>query len=89
MRSSQCVHLQLVPEFLLRFIAWMLVHCHLSPGRRGGTEHIPAAGPCTADLQSRRLCRRIGHFAAVPAAGALHHGRQHLSHPGHQPIFAA
>jgi 1-acyl-sn-glycerol-3-phosphate acyltransferase len=54
----------LVPEFLLRFIAWMLVHV-MYRLRKDGLEHIPAEGPALL------VCNHVSYVDAIVIAGAV------------------
>ena len=47
----------LVPEFLMRFLAWLLVHTFYRVDEQG-LDRIPEEGPVRARLQSRELRRR-------------------------------
>lgn len=53
----------LVPEFLLRFIAWLLVHV-VYRLRRNGVEHIPDAGPALL------ICNHVGFADAIVISAA-------------------
>jgi hypothetical protein len=48
----------LVPEFLMRFIAWMLVHTMYRVERRG-LDHVPEEGPCVV------ACNHVSYVDAV------------------------
>jgi 1-acyl-sn-glycerol-3-phosphate acyltransferase len=54
----------LVPEFLLRFIAWMAVHA-VYRLRKQGLEHIPEEGPAVI------VCNHVGYADAIIIAGAV------------------
>lgn len=69
----------LVPEFLLRFIAWLLIHFVYRLDRRG-VDNIPETGPALL------ICNHVGFADAiviggVSAADSFHHGKQHLQDP--------
>jgi 1-acyl-sn-glycerol-3-phosphate acyltransferase len=53
----------LVPEFLLRFLAWLLVHV-IYRLRTRGTEHIPAHGPALL------ICNHVGFADALVISAA-------------------
>ncbi|MDY6947141.1 MAG: MFS transporter [Pseudomonadota bacterium] len=53
----------LVPEFLLRFIAWLLVHFVYRLERRG-IDHIPDAGPALL------ICNHVGYADAIVISAA-------------------
>ncbi len=53
----------LVPEFLLRFLAWLLVHFVYRLGRRG-IENIPAQGPALL------ICNHVGFADAIVISAA-------------------
>lgn len=53
----------LVPEFLLRFVAWLLVHFIYRLERRG-IENIPAAGPALL------ICNHVGFADAIVISAA-------------------
>jgi hypothetical protein len=71
---------RLVPEFLLRFLAWLLVHFIY---RLRDARHRAHSGhrPCPADLQSRRLRRCARHFRGVPRPVRFIMESEHLPHP--------
>jgi len=54
---------RLVPEFLLRFLAWLLVH-FIYRLRTRGTEHIPAHGPALL------ICNHVGFADALVISAA-------------------
>ncbi len=54
----------LVPEFLMRFLAWMLVHTFYRV-RQKGLEHIPEAGPCVI------VCNHVSYVDAVVLAACI------------------
>ena len=74
----------LVPEFLLRFLAWLLVHFIYRLERRG-IENIPVEGPALL------ICNHVGFAdAIVISAGCPRPIRfimesEHLPHPGAEP----
>ena len=67
----------LVPEFLLRFLAWLLIHT-MYRVQKEGLENVPEKGRVHPRVQSRELCRRHRHCRLRAAAGALHHGSPYL-----------
>ena len=73
----------LVPEFLMRFLSWVLVNIMYRIKVRG-LEHIPGDRPRAHRLQSRELHGSAGHRRQRAPAGALRHGSQHLQDPGHE-----
>ena len=54
----------LVPEFLLRFLVWILVHI-MYRVRKTGTEHIPATGPVVL------VCNHVSFIDALIIAGCV------------------
>jgi 1-acyl-sn-glycerol-3-phosphate acyltransferase len=54
----------LVPEFLMRFLAWLLVRT-LYRVREEGLENIPADGPCIL------ICNHVSYVDAVVIAGSV------------------
>jgi 1-acyl-sn-glycerol-3-phosphate acyltransferase len=48
----------LVPEFLMRFLAWLLIHTIYRVEKRG-LEHIPEEGPCVV------VCNHVSYVDAV------------------------
>ena len=73
----------LVPEFLMRFVVWLLIHsvyrlrksrhrAHTRRGRRGRR------------LQPRLVRRRAGHLGRMPAPDPLGHAPRDLQDPGAQ-----
>jgi 1-acyl-sn-glycerol-3-phosphate acyltransferase len=54
----------LVPEFLMRFLAWILVHTFYRV-RSEGLEHIPAEGPCVV------VCNHVSYVDAVVIAACV------------------
>jgi 1-acyl-sn-glycerol-3-phosphate acyltransferase len=54
----------LVPEFLMRFLAWMLVHTFYRVDKRG-LEHIPESGPCVL------VCNHVSYVDAVVMAACI------------------
>ncbi len=54
----------LVPEFLMRFLAWMLVHTFYRV-RQKGLEHIPETGPCVI------VCNHVSYVDAVVLAACI------------------
>ena len=65
----------LVPEFLMRFMAWMLIHS-VYRLEKSGLEHIPDEGPGAHRVQPRVLRRRAGDHrprAARPIRWVMDH----------------
>ena len=54
----------LVPEFLMRFLAWLLVHTFYRVDKRG-LEHIPDEGPCIV------VCNHVSFVDAVVIAACV------------------
>jgi hypothetical protein len=54
----------LVPEFLMRFLAWLLVHT-MYRVRTSGLEHIPDEGPCVI------VCNHVSYVDAVVIAAMV------------------
>ena len=54
----------LVPEFLMRFLAWLLVHA-VYRVRREGLENIPDEGPCIV------VCNHVSYVDAVVIAACV------------------
>ena len=54
----------LVPEFLMRFLAWLLVHAFYRV-RREGLENIPDEGPCIV------VCNHVSYVDAVVIAACV------------------
>jgi 1-acyl-sn-glycerol-3-phosphate acyltransferase len=54
----------LVPEFLMRFLAWMLIHTFYRV-RKEGLEHIPDEGPCVV------VCNHVSYVDAVVIAACV------------------
>ena len=54
----------LVPEFLMRFLAWILVHTFYRV-RSEGLDHIPAEGPCVV------VCNHVSYVDAVVIAACV------------------
>ncbi len=54
----------LVPEFLMRFLAWLLVHT-MYRVRASGLEHIPDEGPCVV------VCNHVSYVDAVVIAAMV------------------
>ena len=69
----------LVPEFLMRFIVWILIHTVYRLESKG-LENVPDARPGGSRLQSCQLRRCAGHHRSLSAADPLRHGPQHLPH---------
>ena len=73
MNAAVAVYIyRLVPEFLLRFIVWMLIHTVYRLRTRG--LELSRRGPGGAGLQPRELCRRAGDLRRLPAADPLRDG---------------
>jgi hypothetical protein len=81
----------LVPEFLMRFIVWMLIHTVYRLQTKGPGAHT-GRRTCRHRVQPRQLRRRAGHHRRLPAADPLRDGPPHLPHPApelrvpHQPL---
>ena len=71
----------LMPEFLMRFIIWLLVHTVYRVKQRG-LEHVPEEGRGRTGLQPRELRRRAGDRGGLSAADPLRHGSRDLPDPG-------
>jgi hypothetical protein len=54
----------LVPEFLMRFLAWLLVHT-VYRVRKVGLEHLPEDGPCVI------VCNHVSYVDAVVIAASI------------------
>ncbi len=54
----------LVPEFLMRFLAWLLIHTFYRVDKEG-LENIPEAGPCVV------ICNHVSYVDAVVIAGCV------------------
>ncbi len=54
----------LVPEFLMRFLAWLLVHTFYRV-RSQGLEHLPDEGPCVI------VCNHVSYVDAVVIAASV------------------
>ena len=54
----------LVPEFLMRFLAWLLIHTFYRV-RKEGLEHIPDEGPCIV------VCNHVSYVDAVVIAACV------------------
>ena len=63
---------QLLPEFLFRFVCWILTNCLYRLRTAGQREH-PDGGTGAAGLQSRQLRRLDDHRQCVQAAAAVRH----------------
>jgi len=55
---------RLVPEFLMRFLAWVLINL-VYRVRARGLEHIPESGPCVV------VCNHVSYVDAVAVAGCV------------------
>lgn len=69
----------LVPEFLLRFVAWVLVHIFYRI-RLVHAERIPETTAGGAVLQPCQLCQRASDRRGQPAADSLRDGSPDLQH---------
>jgi len=54
----------LVPEFLMRFLAWLLIHTFYRVDKEG-LERIPGTGPCVV------VCNHVSYVDAVVIAGCV------------------
>ena len=54
----------LVPEFLMRFLAWLLVHTFYRVEQQG-LEHVPETGPCVV------VCNHVSYVDAVVLAACI------------------
>ena len=54
----------LVPEFLMRFLAWLLIHTFYRVDKEG-LERIPESGPCVL------VCNHVSYVDAVVIAGCV------------------
>ena len=54
----------LVPEFLMRFLAWLLIHT-MYRVRKEGLEHVPEEGPCII------VCNHVSYVDAIVIAAAV------------------
>jgi 1-acyl-sn-glycerol-3-phosphate acyltransferase len=54
----------LVPEFLMRFLAWMLIHT-MYRVRKEGLENIPEEGPCIV------VCNHVSYVDAMVIAASI------------------
>jgi 1-acyl-sn-glycerol-3-phosphate acyltransferase len=55
---------RLVPEFLMRFLAWILINS-VYRVRATGLEHVPETGPCVV------ACNHVSYVDAVAVAGCV------------------
>ena len=55
---------RLVPEFLMRFLAWILINL-VYRVRSRGLEHVPESGPCVV------VCNHVSYVDAVAVAGCV------------------
>ena len=67
----------LVPEFLMRFLAWILIHTFYRVDKEG-LEHIPAEGPCVIVCNHVSFVDAVVIAACVRAADPLRDGSPHL-----------
>jgi 1-acyl-sn-glycerol-3-phosphate acyltransferase len=54
----------LVPEFLMRFLAWLLIHT-MYRVRKEGLDHVPEQGPCII------VCNHVSYVDAIVIAAAV------------------
>ena len=54
----------LVPEFLMRFLAWLLIHT-MYRVRKEGLEHVPEEGPCII------VCNHVSYVDAIVIAASV------------------
>jgi len=54
----------LVPEFLMRFLAWLLIHT-MYRVRNEGLEHVPEEGPCII------VCNHVSYVDAIVIAASV------------------
>ncbi len=54
----------LVPEFLMRFLAWLLIHT-LYRVHKTGLDNVPAEGPCVV------VCNHVSYVDAIVIAGCV------------------
>ena len=54
----------LVPEFLMRFLAWLLIHSMYSV-KKSGLDHIPEEGPCIV------VCNHVSYVDAIVLAACV------------------
>ncbi len=55
---------KLIPEFLMRFLVWMLIHSFYRV-RQTGQQHIPDEGPCVL------VCNHVSYVDALVIAGCI------------------
>ena len=55
---------KLVPEFLMRFLAWLLIHT-MYRVRKTGLEHVPDEGPCIV------VCNHVSYVDAIVIAACV------------------
>jgi MFS family permease len=67
----------LVPEFLLRFIVWMLIHT-VYRLRVGKLDAVPEEGPAVIICNHVSFVDRAGDHGRLPAPDPLRHGPSHL-----------
>ena len=72
---------RLVPEFLMRFLAWLLVHTFYRVDKEG-LDNIPEKGACIDRLQPRELRRRGRDRRVRAPADPLRDGPPHLPRAG-------
>ena len=71
----------LVPEFLMRFLAWLLIHTFYRVDKEG-LEHIPAEGACVIVCNHVSFVDARGHRRLRAAADPLRDGPPDLRDPG-------
>ena len=64
---------KLVPEFLMRFLAWLLIHT-MYRVRKSGLDNVPEKGGVHRRVQPRELRRRDRRRRVRAAPDPLHHG---------------
>jgi hypothetical protein len=72
---------RLVPEFLMRFLAWILIHT-MYRVKKEGLDNVPGDGPLHHRVQPRELRRRHGHRRVRAQAHPLRDGPPHLPRAG-------
>src|SRR5215471_11006335 len=68
----------LVPEFLMRFLAWLLIHSFYRVAKQG-LERVPAQGPCVI------VCNHVSYVDAIVIAACV---RRHIRFVMDHRIFA-
>ena len=72
---------RLVPEFLMRFLAWLLIHTMYRVDKHG-LEHIPEEGACVIACNHVSYVDAVVISACVRRPDPLRDGPPHLRHPG-------